>query len=263
MEIRKIDIAFVEFRPLTTCFPDKKTDIKSLPYLSIVQSKVGCYEIKMDDSPTYFTGEGGFFIAPSGSRQTIVHHVSESVGEMYARWLFLDARVNDKYTLDELFSFPIVIDAVAGRKLDECFDALESTDDYCEKMSIVYRIIGQLIAASESERSPDSDGVANAVKYMHRNYSKKISVSSLAKIANMSESGLYASFRRKYSASPLDYLNHLRLSVASEMLSATSASVETVAAAVGIQDQFYFSKLFKRTFGFSPSEYRKINRVER
>ena len=102
MDIRKIDIVYWEYSPLGTGFVDKKTDIKSLPFLSLVQSKVGNYDIQLDDSPIFSTGEGGFFIAPAGVRQTITHHYPKSGGKMSARWLFLDARVNDQYMLDEL-----------------------------------------------------------------------------------------------------------------------------------------------------------------
>ena len=257
MDIRKIDIVFWEYSPTSGGFADKRTDIKALPYLSLVQAKKGNYEIKIDDSPIYNTGEGGFFIAPSGVRQTITHHIPEDSEEMLARWLFLDARVNGSYTIDELYSFPIVLDTKNSEKMGECFDALENSDSFCEKMSIIYRLIGLMIEASEHEKTPERDGVSDAVKYMHRNYSQKITVRELSNIANMSESNLYAAFKKKYSDSPLDYLNRLRLSVAMESLRSTPVSIETVAASVGIPDAFYFSRLFKKHFGVSPSAFRK------
>lgn len=261
MEIRKIDIVYWEYSPLGTGFVDKKTDIKSLPFLSLVQSKVGNYDIQLDDSPIFSTGEGGFFIAPAGVRQTITHHYPESGGKMSARWLFLDARVNDQYMLDELYSFPTVLDAEAGKMMDECFDALETTNSFCEKMSILYHLIGLMIDTAVREKMPESDGIANAVKYMHRNYTLKISVGELAKIANMSESNLYAAFKKRYMNSPLDYLNQLRLSVAMETLKATATPIEAVAASVGIPDAFYFSRLFKKNFGVSPSAFRKQRQI--
>lgn len=256
MEIYKLDIVFWHFSDKHNDFPDKRTDIKSLPFLSIVQAKKGYYNIKIDDSPVLSTGEGGFFIAPSGVRQTITHNISTTEGYMSARWLFIDARINDKYTLDELFSFPIVLSASAGKDLNACFDALNASESFCDKMSILYRTVGLIIEAATSEKSPVSDGIANAVKYMHCNYSKKISVKELAQIANMSESNLYAGFKKIYSVSPLNYLNRMRLSVALEILISSSASIETTAAAVGICDSFYFSKLFKKIYGISPSAYR-------
>ena len=58
--------------------------------------------------------------------------------------------------------------------------------------------------------------------------------------------------------SPIKYLNNYRLSVASDLLTKTNDSVKTIAEKVGINDQFYFSKLFKAKYFKSPQQYRKI-----
>lgn len=57
--------------------------------------------------------------------------------------------------------------------------------------------------------------------------------------------------------SPVRYLNDYRLSVARELLLHTGKSIKSVAAAVGIPDPFYFSRLFRTAYGQSPQTYRK------
>ena len=76
MEIKSIDIKYHSFSGFTSSTIDEFVHIKQLPYLSIVQSKVGSYRIKLDNGNEYSTGEGAFFIAPSYVTQRITHFAS-------------------------------------------------------------------------------------------------------------------------------------------------------------------------------------------
>ena len=58
--------------------------------------------------------------------------------------------------------------------------------------------------------------------------------------------------------SPVRYLNDYRLSVARELLLHTGKSIKSVAAAVGIPDPFYFSRLFRTAYGQSPQTCRNM-----
>ena len=58
----------------------------------------------------------------------------------------------------------------------------------------------------------------------------------------------------------MDYLTELRINKAKELLSGDDLSVQDVAEMVGYQDLKYFSKLFKRITGVSPSDYKKLYR---
>ena len=81
----------------------------------------------------------------------------------------------------------------------------------------------------------------------------------MANIMNMSESNLFAIFKKTTGMSPVKYLNNYRLSVAGELLTQTNDSIKTITEKVGIYDQFYFSKMFKAKYSLSPCEYRKTH----
>ena len=70
-----------------------------------------------------------------------------------------------------------------------------------------------------------------------------------------------ATLRRKFAlhtgVSPKAFQLRVRLDLAKQLLAATDSPVETVAAAVGIQDAFYFSRLFRNRENCSPSEFRR------
>lgn len=65
-----------------------------------------------------------------------------------------------------------------------------------------------------------------------------------------------ALFAEIVGMSPIVYLNTFRISAACEMLRTTDYSIREVANAVGVEDQLYFSRVFKKQKGVSPREYR-------
>ena len=68
----------------------------------------------------------------------------------------------------------------------------------------------------------------------------------MANIMNMSESNLYAVFKKITETTPVQYLNNYRLSTASERLINSNDSIANISESAGIAEQFYFSKLFKK-----------------
>jgi AraC-like DNA-binding protein len=95
-----------------------------------------------------------------------------------------------------------------------------------------------------------------AIEYIVEHYKSKITVRELASVANMSESNFYAIFKKHRGISPIAFLNNYRLSIAADKLVETNASISEIGYLVGIGDSLYFSKLFKKTYGVSPKEYR-------
>lgn len=99
--------------------------------------------------------------------------------------------------------------------------------------------------------------VEQIVSYFEDHYSEKISLDSIA--GNMYLSPFYISriFKSETGDTPIHHLIKIRLEKAREILeSDRSLSVQQVAAAVGYEDAYHFSKLFKKHYGLSPSQVR-------
>ena len=259
MDIRKIDVGFLKKDGFNTQGCEGRKHVKVLPYLSVVQSAEGSYDITLGNREQRQTGDGGFFIAPSGIQQTIVHHINSESGRMVCRWIFIDVKINGRYRLDSVFRFPEILTRDEAKELNACFDALFSTDDVCEEYSIVYRIIGYLLKKADMSASDMPEAIERAVEYIIKHYEERITVGDLARIATMSESNFYASFKRYIGVAPITYLNNYRLSLAAEMLCDSDEPIGEIGYAVGIKDALYFSKLFKRTYGITPQNYRRSN----
>lgn len=99
--------------------------------------------------------------------------------------------------------------------------------------------------------------VQNIMKYMEENYREKISLDQIAD--NMYLSSYYISklFKSETGDTPINYLISLRMRKAREILDKDpERSVQEVAAAVGYEDAYHFSKLFKKYYGLSPMHYK-------
>ena len=86
-----------------------------------------------------------------------------------------------------------------------------------------------------------------AIKYIQFNYSHDISVDDIAKAVGVSRSHLYRVFISNVGQSPIDYLTSYRISEACSLLKNSSLSIAEIAVSVGFFDQFYFSRVFKRS----------------
>lgn len=260
LDIKKVQIGFFKKAGFQSVFNENVKHIKVLPYLSVVQSTEGSYDIALGDGVMQQTQDGGFFIAPSEVQQTIVHHVNRESGGMSARWIFLDVAINGTYSLDALYQFPTVINDERKTELNEIFDRLFATDDIWENYSDCYRLLGYLMKFSSPIKKEPHKGIQNAVTYITEHYAEPISVCRLAAISNMSPSNFYATFQKTLGNSPISYLNHYRLSLAADQLTETNQTISEISYSVGINDALYFSKLFKKTYGVTPKEYRRIFR---
>lgn len=262
LNIESIDIDYFDYSGFTmNGVGDGRVDIKQLPYLSVVQSKVGSYGVSLDGGAERFTGDGGFFIAPSVKLQKITHLLNKETDTFCARYIFLGVTVNRKYRLDDLYDFPAVADRETALLFDRDFDEFEKAADICEKMRAVYSVIGHLLKIADEKKEVQNADVYRLLRYIWDNYMNDISVGSLADIMKMSESGLYACFKRTLGTTPAKYINDYRLSVACGLLLRTDDSVKCIAEKVGIPDQFYFSRLFSARYGASPARYRKARLV--
>jgi len=258
MKIKSLDIKYYNFSGFTSSSNDGLVHLKQLSYLSIVQSEVGSYSIKLDNGNEYFTKEGAFFIAPSNVTQKITHFTNKEINKFKARYVFLDVIVNNTYHLDDIFDFPVVTDREFSAILNKYFDEYEESDNVCDRMCCLYSIIKHLLQIATEKVSYRNCAIYPVIELIKTNYMKSISVCEMADVIKMSESNLYMVFKKSTGCSPIKYLNEYRLSVACELLHNTDYSIKNIAEKVGIPDQFYFSKLFKRKYSMSPQQHRKM-----
>ncbi len=104
--------------------------------------------------------------------------------------------------------------------------------------------------------------IEQSIAYMQQHLDKPLHVSTLATLANVSPSYYTVLFKRQTGSAPIDYFIRLRMQHACHLLEATSFSVKEVAAALGYEDPFYFSRIFKSVNEVAPSAYRQSRKQD-
>ncbi len=230
--------------------------VKELPYLSIVQATEGYYSFGLYGEEPKDLACGECFIAPALARQEIIHHVDPATKTMSARWVFLDIMVNDTVPFDAMYALPAFPPPDLCRQIDHCMDGIFSAQTILDRKAECYQLL-KLLLPYAREKVKREERVESAISYIQRHFQEPLTVERVAKAVHTSPSNLHRLFQEELGTSPMAYCNSFRLSHACWLLDRQIGSVQQIATQCGITDPFYFSKLFKKIYGISPSHYRK------
>ena len=131
---------------------------------------------------------------------------------------------------------------------------------------IFYHFLSSLLYEdkfSYVENKQTEDVIELTIAQMQQKIHTVLTLNELANLANLSVSHYSAIFREKTGYSPIEYFNHLKIQKSCQYLLFTTMPIKEIAALSGVEDQYYFSRMFSRLMGVSPSEYRKRNQSDR
>lgn len=115
----------------------------------------------------------------------------------------------------------------------------------------------QAPAPQDEEPAISQSLVSSILEEIQKHFTEDISLTELSEKYNVSASHLSSLFKRELGISFSEYITSKRMQKARSLLQNEALSIEEVANAAGYHDYFYFTKVFKKTFGISPSKYRK------
>lgn len=101
--------------------------------------------------------------------------------------------------------------------------------------------------------------VASVVQYCRENLASKIDLSVLLKEFSVNKNQLNAAFDKEVGMTCMEYIERMRINLAKRMLDEESWPIGEIGEKIGYEDNNYFSKVFKKHIGMTPSEYRQIN----
>jgi AraC-like DNA-binding protein len=110
---------------------------------------------------------------------------------------------------------------------------------------------------SNAELSYNSRRIERSIEYMNQNFQKSITLSEVAKLANMTDVSFSRFFRSRTGITFMDSLLEMRLGHASRLLIDTTQSVAEVAYNCGFNNISNFNRLFKKKKGCTPKEFRE------
>ena len=134
---------------------------------------------------------------------------------------------------------------------------------YQELLEMYLRQIFLLVQRSWEERKPTvssylQEEIDYARKYFNEHYNEDISIEEYAQSRGMSVSWFLRNFKQMTMKSPMQYILAIRINNAVSLLETTDYNVTEISTIVGYENPLYFSRIFKKQKGVSPSEYRKM-----
>ena len=126
----------------------------------------------------------------------------------------------------------------------------------------IFLLVSRFLVEGEKSGAGIINQIDYAITYFNENYNKDISVSEYAKSIHVSECWFNRIFKKVTKLTPLQYIISVRIAAAKTLLENEGYNVKETAYAVGFNNPLYFSRLFTKHAGVSPTEYKKalINR---
>ena len=149
---------------------------------------------------------------------------------------------------------PVYLDRVSSdfaRKIE----TLKTSAGAAALMQEMFRFYCRLVSKHSVRKY--SLPIQKAITYIDSDLTADLSLSALAAMQNVSAGYLSALFRQETGQTLTEYVNRKRVRYAMQLLQTTDLQIQTVAQHCGIVDVHYFSKLFKKYVGKSPTEYRE------
>jgi len=183
-------------------------------------------------------------------------HTEKSIASVDIIWIlfygnFLDEKALQTYVsvknkelasmIERLWIFTEIEEANTGPEID----------------AKITEIVARFFRIQPISHNPQTSDITEmAIKYLHAHMSEKISIPDVAKKMGCSQTYFRRLFKMRTGRSSLEYLLRLRLQHAKSLLKQTNIPIAEIAHSIGYEDAFYFSRVFKKACGISPSHFR-------
>ncbi|MBP1906489.1 iron complex transport system substrate-binding protein [Paenibacillus turicensis] len=236
------------------------------------------YRIEDGTLPAYFVASTSFFIVTVDEEAThIVHGIQGEkiqiklpTGASCTSYVILYKAIHSEnseleerdylqvsYTFNPTIPLTVLEKCKTIHRLWQQHDPLDKLEAQAMFLSFVHEMLRQIrVRFLQNNRL---DIVTEAIHYMQDHYQEPITADRLARIYNCSTSYLARLFKNQLGVGPIEYLIHMRIHKAKQLLLKTEARLGEIASNVGYSDVYYFSRLFKKHTGYSPIQFRELH----
>ena len=276
MELEILYVSENQYKPLTDNLTQSNTHVHDHTEVSIILSGEAHYTI--NDTP--FTLKAGELIVFNPG-------ISHSV-EIPPQASFRDLHIGINHVLKDLGAthsafndgFALIHFHEEKKKIFEICKELSFEATHCKtesKLMIealvmqLYVLLLRILTVETNFQTehtaslgyPDKRKVVDFItNYINENYMNEISLEMFAKDIYLSQVYISKIFKEETGHSPIHYLIKKRLSTAKKMLETENLPIKVISSKVGYEDAYHFSKLFKKYYGYPPSDIKRGNRTE-
>lgn len=248
--------------------------IKTVPYCIAVIPVIGKYEVVTPDASVIInTGEA--LLTPSNLPLKFIHNGDPKKRFlMRMKWVHFHFSVFGAIDFTSMLDMPLKLDIAKAAKFGELIDELlllkESETgiaDLAMRGKLGFSLLNLVCSVSEPKDDAlafleSSQRLKPVLDHMKRNLALKTDVAKLAKLANLSPSRFHTVFRELTGSGPMEYQKKLRLNAAFRLVLTTDEKLKSIAEKTGFCNEFHLSRDFRRNYGKSPREYRKMESRE-
>lgn len=211
----------------------------------------------------YHAKAGDLCLLPAGVEQS--YYLSDSQ-QMKKYWCHFSAAIGERQ-MSEVITTPVVVSVSDGEKIERLFQQLIFHYESGEPLGVLQQRALLLALLYEYFSECDEITVRSSVyskefscvmDYIDAHYDENMKVEDLASLIHLQPNYFIKYFKKNFGDSPMKYVNKLRIEKAKELLKQSTIPVAEIARRVGIEDSYYFSRLFKKYAGVSPKSYRDL-----
>jgi len=132
-----------------------------------------------------------------------------------------------------------------------------STENLCNANFLLYHFLATFLYPAKHKQS-EENYITQSILHMRSELHGKLTVEEMAARHKLSASYFSTQFRKATGMPPIDYFIHLKIQKACQLLYKDNIKVKEVAEAIGYEDPYYFSRLFKKYMNVSPEQYKAM-----
>ena len=145
---------------------------------------------------------------------------------------------------------------------EEQYKRYVSTQLHLFLMMVAHEYLNAACAEEDSKRKKSDVAVDSMIRYLNAHYTERITSEEIAERFEMNFDYLNRVFSSVTGSTIFYYINMLRISNAKQLIKTTNLTFAEVAYLVGIEDRYYFTRLFKRYAGMTPTDfYRSVHAI--
>lgn len=141
-----------------------------------------------------------------------------------------------------------------GRLLSD--EVIEQSDNPQQIVDYLYNTVTRFLKEDKSANVNCREIIGKAKEYIKKNYVKEITVKELASRFSVNPNYFSTIFKQETGVTLTNYLKDTRIEKACDLLKNTQSTIHEIAQIVGYEDTQYFYRVFKKTLGITPLEYR-------
>lgn len=236
----------------------------------MTQIRGGEYILETARGGRYEIADEMGFLVPVGLRNRVSVPPGKQATAVYSHF---HCRVFELQGIFTVLNHPLVFDRETARRIGACNEALMAHQNARRSLrgsaavatmlaELVHMAVDRCPELEQIWSSPDTHRLLPVIRHVQEHLNEPLSRADLARVAALSEPHLHTLFVRAFGTAPMELVRRERLQRARQLLHWTELSVGEVALQCGFEDQYYFSRAFRKAEGLPPSRYRRVVRLQ-